>query len=74
LFWWQVFVTMSLLRYVVLRAALAAPTLLILLTAVFFVLRVIPGNPIVAMMGMKAPPEYVERPTFRKPQRSGHEK
>ncbi len=52
---------MSLLRYVALRAALAVPTLLILLTAVFFVLRVIPGNPIVAMVGMKAPPEYVEQ-------------
>ncbi len=52
---------MSLLRYVALRAALAVPTLLILLTAVFFVLRVIPGNPIVAMIGMKAPPEYVEQ-------------
>lgn len=50
---------MSLLRYVAFRAALAVPTLLILLTAVFFVLRVIPGNPIVAMVGMKAPPEYV---------------
>ena len=52
---------MCLLRYVVLRVALAVPTLLILLTAVFFVLRVIPGNPIVAMVGMKAPPEYVEQ-------------
>jgi len=52
---------MSLLRYVAFRAALAVPTLLILLTAVFFVLRVIPGNPIVAMVGMKAPPEYVEQ-------------
>jgi peptide/nickel transport system permease protein len=52
---------MSLLRYVALRVALAVPTLLILLTVVFFVLRVIPGNPIVAMVGMKAPPEYVEQ-------------
>ncbi len=52
---------MSLLRYVALRVALAVPTLLILLTVMFFVLRVIPGNPIVAMVGMKAPPEYVEQ-------------
>jgi len=52
---------MSLLRYAVFRLALAVPTLLILLTVVFFVLRVIPGNPIVAMVGMKAPPEYVEQ-------------
>jgi len=43
------------------RLALAVPTLLILLTVVFFVLRVIPGNPIVAMVGMKAPQEYVEQ-------------
>jgi ABC-type dipeptide/oligopeptide/nickel transport systems, permease components len=52
---------MGLLRYVVLRVVLAIPTLLILLTVVFFILRVIPGNPIVAMVGMKAPPEYVEQ-------------
>jgi len=52
---------MGLLRYVTFRLALAVPTLLILLTIVFFVLRVIPGNPIVAMVGMKAPPEYVEQ-------------
>ncbi|MEM1597846.1 MAG: ABC transporter permease [Pyrobaculum sp.] len=52
---------MALLRYVGVRLALAFPTLLILLTVVFFVLRVIPGNPIVAMVGMKAPPEYVEQ-------------
>jgi len=51
----------GLLRYVAVRLALAVPTLLILLTVVFFVLRVIPGNPIVAMVGMKAPQEYVEQ-------------
>jgi len=51
----------GLLRYVAMRLALAVPTLLILLTVVFFVLRVIPGNPIVAMVGMKAPQEYVEQ-------------
>ncbi|MEM1570745.1 MAG: ABC transporter permease [Pyrobaculum sp.] len=51
----------SLLRYAVYRVLLAIPTLIILLTVVFFILRVIPGNPIVAMVGMKAPPEYVEQ-------------
>ena len=51
----------SLLRYAAYRVLLAIPTLIILLTVVFFILRVIPGNPIVAMVGMKAPPEYVEQ-------------
>ncbi|AAL64161.1 dipeptide transport permease [Pyrobaculum aerophilum str. IM2] len=51
----------GLTRYVIYRVLLALPTLLILLTVVFFVLRVIPGNPIVAMVGVKAPPEYVEQ-------------
>ncbi|ABL87782.1 binding-protein-dependent transport systems inner membrane component [Pyrobaculum islandicum DSM 4184] len=51
----------SLLRYIAFRTLLAVPTLLILLTVVFFILRVIPGNPIIAMVGMKAPPEYVEQ-------------
>lgn len=56
-----VWLVAGLLRYVAYRVALAVPTLLILLTVVFFVLRVIPGNPIVAMVGMKAPPGYVEQ-------------
>jgi peptide/nickel transport system permease protein len=44
---------MSLLRYAVFRLALAAPTLLILLTVVFFVLRIIPGNPMAKSLNLK---------------------
>ncbi|OYT47124.1 MAG: peptide ABC transporter permease [Desulfurococcales archaeon ex4484_42] len=47
-------------RFIVARVLLAIPTILILLTIVFIVMRLIPGNPILAMVGMKAPPEYVE--------------
>jgi len=52
---------MSPLRYILLRLALALPTMLILLTVVFLILRVIPGNPIEAMVGQKAPPEYIQQ-------------
>ena len=47
-------------RFIVARVLLAIPTILILLTIVFIVMRLIPGNPILAMVGMKAPQEYVE--------------
>jgi len=46
----------SLLAYAITRAALALPMLLILLTAVFFVLRVLPGDPILALWGSRNPP------------------
>ncbi|CCC80759.1 ABC transporter permease [Thermoproteus tenax] len=52
---------MSPLRYILLRLALALPTMFILLTVVFIILRVIPGNPIEAIVGQKAPPEYVQQ-------------
>jgi len=47
-------------RFIVARVLLAIPTILILLTIVFIVMRLIPGNPILAMVGMKAPQEYVK--------------
>ena len=50
----------KLARFVVARALLAIPTMLILLTLVFVLMRIIPGNPILAMVGMKAPQEYIE--------------
>jgi len=51
----------SLLAYAVARAALAVPMLLILLTAVFFILRVLPGDPVLALWGgREPPPEVVE--------------
>lgn len=46
----------SLLAYAVTRIALAAPMLLILLTAVFIILRVLPGDPILALWGGRPPP------------------
>lgn len=49
----------SLLAYVVARAALAVPMLLILLTAVFFILRVLPGDPVLALYGGREPPPSV---------------
>jgi len=47
----------SLLAYVLARMALAIPMLLILLTAVFIVLRVLPGDPILALWGGHTPPQ-----------------
>ena len=48
--------TGSLASYAVARVALAIPMLLILLTAVFIVLRVLPGDPILALWGGRNPP------------------
>lgn len=50
----------KLARFIAIRVLLAIPTMLILLTMVFIIMRIIPGNPILAMVGMKAPQEYVE--------------
>jgi len=49
----------NLLRYLGTRLLLTIPMLLILLTVVFIVLRVIPGDPISAMLGDHAPVKYV---------------
>lgn len=49
----------SLLAYAVTRAALAIPMLLILLTAVFFILRILPGDPVLALYGGREPPREV---------------
>ncbi len=52
---------MGLLRYVAVRATLIVPTVLILYTIVFLVLRVLPGDPILAALGTKhIPPEELE--------------
>ncbi len=47
----------SLLAYVVQRIVLAIPMLLILLTAVFVVLRILPGDPVLALWGSRYPPQ-----------------
>lgn len=49
----------SLLAYTLTRIALALPMLLILLTAVFVILRILPGDPILALWGGRTPPADV---------------
>jgi len=49
----------SLVAYTLTRMALAAPMLLILLTALFFILRVLPGDPVLALWGGHTPPPAV---------------
>ncbi len=51
----------SLKAYIITRSLLVIPTILILLTIVFFILRIIPGDPITAMVGQKVPPEVLEK-------------
>src|SRR5213593_1315910 len=46
----------SLVAYALTRAALALPMLLILLTAIFLILRVLPGDPVLALWGGHTPP------------------
>src|SRR2546428_10901063 len=48
-----------LLLYVLTRAFLAIPMLVILLTAVFVILRLIPGDPIQALFGGRGNPSVV---------------
>jgi peptide/nickel transport system permease protein len=50
-----------LFRYLGLRLALTVPMLFVLLSLVFVVLRVIPGDPISAMLGQHAPPALIEQ-------------
>src|SRR5437763_4382845 len=51
----------SLGRYVLLRIALTVPMVLILLTFVFVILRVAPGDPIEAAYGQKLPPAEIAK-------------
>ncbi len=51
----------GLARYIAIRALMVVPTVLILYTMVFLILRVIPGDPITAIVGTKSlPPEQLE--------------
>ena len=50
----------SLPAYAISRLLLALPMMLILLTVVFVVLRILPGDPIRALYGGRAPPDVVE--------------
>ncbi len=49
----------SLAAYIVARILLAIPMLIILLTAVFLILRILPGDPILALWGGHTPPQAV---------------
>lgn len=51
----------SLRTYVLTRLALAVPTVLILLTLVFLLMRVAPGDPIQAALGGHVPQEEIEQ-------------
>ncbi len=48
-------------KYILVRFLLIIPTVFILLTVIFFILRVLPGDPITAMVGQKAPPEMIAK-------------
>src|ERR671923_2254609 len=50
----------SLRTYILTRIALALPTVLILLTMVFLLMRVAPGNPIQAALGGHVPQAQIE--------------
>jgi len=51
----------NLLKYFVTRTLLAIPMIFILLSLVFVILRVMPGDPVVSMLGAHAPPEVIEQ-------------
>ena len=51
----------NILRYIILRALLTLPMLFILLSIVFVVIRVMPGDPVSAMLGGHAPESVIEQ-------------
>ncbi len=51
----------SLRAYILTRILLTIPMIFILLTVVFLVMRVLPGNPVIAMVGMKASEEQIKQ-------------
>ncbi|REF38344.1 ABC transporter permease [Thermasporomyces composti] len=53
--------TGSLRRYLAVRLALVVPNVLVLLTLVFLLLRVAPGDPVSAALGGRLPPEELAR-------------
>jgi peptide/nickel transport system permease protein len=53
--------TSSMRRYIVTRIALTLPMVLILATLVFFVLRILPGDPVTSALGPKGSPEVKEQ-------------
>ncbi|RLE89594.1 MAG: ABC transporter permease [Thermoprotei archaeon] len=51
--------------YLIKRALMTIPTMLILLTIIFLIMRVLPGDPVAAIVGTKAPPEVIQSVTRR---------
>jgi peptide/nickel transport system permease protein len=49
----------NLLRYIITRILLTIPMILILVSLVFVVLRIMPGDPVRSMLGAHAPPEVI---------------
>jgi len=60
----------SLRTYILTRIALAVPTVLILLTMVFLLMRVAPGNPIQAALGGHVPQAQIQK----REERAGYDK
>ncbi len=52
---------MALKYYIITRIILAIPMMFILLAIIFFVLRIMPGDPVMAILGGKAPAHVIER-------------
>jgi peptide/nickel transport system permease protein len=50
-----------LVRYIITRLLLTIPMVFIMLTVVFFVLRIMPGDPVSAMLGGHAPDKVIEQ-------------
>lgn len=48
-------------RYILTRIALTIPMIFILATVIFFVLRILPGDPVRSALGPRGTPEMVER-------------
>src|SRR3954463_12767337 len=51
----------SLPRYILQRIVLVIPMIWVILTLVFFVLRVAPGDPVAAALGSKVSPQILEK-------------
>ncbi|MGD0804713.1 MAG: ABC transporter permease [Candidatus Bathyarchaeia archaeon] len=47
--------------YVLTRLLIAIPTLILLLTSIFFIMHVLPGDPVTIMYGDKYPTKYVDQ-------------
>lgn len=52
---------MKLRYYVTYRLVMAIPTIFLLLTSVFFLMQILPGDPIVIMYGEQFPTQYVDQ-------------